>query len=196
MAYPSSVPKLWEDTVENHRRAVRDAVLDAAGALFDQHGLRGLTMSRIATASGIGRATLYKYYPDLEAVLLAHHRRHVTSHLEQLSGLRNEPGEPADQLHALMRAYALISFHRGRHRGEDAFVLLHTDDETADAVAQVREVFAELIAATREADAVRGDVDVPELVDYCLSALSAAGGARDEAAVLRLVDVTTDGLRG
>ncbi len=196
MAYPSGVPKLWEDTVENHRRAVRDAVLDAAGALFDEHGLRGLTMSRIAAASGIGRATLYKYYPDIESVLLAHHRRHVTSHLAQLARLGHESGAPPERLRAVMRAYALISFHRGRHRGDDAFALLHSNDETAGAVEQVREIFAELIAAAREAGDVRGDVDVPELVDYCLNALSAAGGARDEAAVERLVQLTTDGLRG
>ena len=190
------MPKLWEDTVENHRRAVRDAVLDAAGALFDEHGLRGLTMSRLAAASGIGRATLYKYFPDIESVLLAHHRRHVTGHLEELVRLRDFPGAPAERLHSVMRAYALISFHRGRHRGDEVYALLHSHGETADAVEQVRETFAGVIAPAREAGDVRSDVDVAELVDYCLNALSAAGGARDEAAVGRLVDMTADGLRG
>lgn len=34
-----------------------------------------MTMSRIAEEIGIGRATLYKYFPDVEAILLAWHER-------------------------------------------------------------------------------------------------------------------------
>ena len=38
-------------------------------------------MSQIAEQTGIGRATLYKYFPDVEAILLAWHERQVTGHL-------------------------------------------------------------------------------------------------------------------
>jgi AcrR family transcriptional regulator len=53
------VPKLWTDTVDEHRRAVRDATLDATARLVAEHGLASVTMSKIATETGIGRATLY-----------------------------------------------------------------------------------------------------------------------------------------
>ncbi|WP_376776163.1 TetR/AcrR family transcriptional regulator [Nonomuraea jabiensis] len=36
-------------------------------------------MTRIAEKVGIGRATLYKYFPDVEAILTAYHERNVTS---------------------------------------------------------------------------------------------------------------------
>src|SRR5262245_31521975 len=62
--YDEVVPKLWTETIEAHRRAVRDATLDIAAALAAEHGLASVTMSRIAEETGIGRATLYKYYPD------------------------------------------------------------------------------------------------------------------------------------
>ena len=55
------MPKLWTDTIQAHRREVRDAVLDATAALVGEHGLRAVTMSQIANKIGIGRATLYKY---------------------------------------------------------------------------------------------------------------------------------------
>ncbi len=42
-----------------HRRAVRDATLHATAALVAEHGLLSVTMSQIAEATGIGRATLY-----------------------------------------------------------------------------------------------------------------------------------------
>src|SRR5438046_10020276 len=87
--YTCTMPKLWNDTIETHRREVRDATLDTTAALVAKHGLRSVTMSQIAEETGIGRATLYKYYPDVEAILVAWHERHVTSHLEQLSALRD-----------------------------------------------------------------------------------------------------------
>src|SRR5918996_4902222 len=62
------VPRLWTETIEEHRRAVRDATLDTAAALVGEHGLRSVTMSQIAEETGIGRATLYKYFPDVEAI--------------------------------------------------------------------------------------------------------------------------------
>src|SRR5687767_4338176 len=64
MTYPWGVPKLWNETIEAHRREVRDAILDTAAALLDEHGLRSVTMSQIAEQTGIGRATLYKYFSD------------------------------------------------------------------------------------------------------------------------------------
>ena len=75
------MPKLWNETIAAHRRDVRDAILDSAAALLGEHGLRSVTMSQIAVATGVGRATLYKYFPDIEAILVAWHERHVGCHL-------------------------------------------------------------------------------------------------------------------
>src|ERR1039458_1901512 len=83
--YDDRVPKLWTDTVEEHRRAVRDATLDATAKLLAGQGLASVPMSKIAAEAGIGRATLYKYFPDLESILIAWHERQVASHLEQLA---------------------------------------------------------------------------------------------------------------
>jgi AcrR family transcriptional regulator len=82
--YPWLVPKLWNETIEAHRRDVRDAILDTTVALVAEHGLRSTTMSRIAERTGIGRATLYKYFPDVESILIAWHHQHVAAHLEHL----------------------------------------------------------------------------------------------------------------
>jgi AcrR family transcriptional regulator len=49
-------------------------------------------MSQIAAeASGIGRATLYKYFPDVESILRAWHERQVGAHLHQLHAARKRP---------------------------------------------------------------------------------------------------------
>ncbi|HKA49020.1 MAG TPA: helix-turn-helix domain-containing protein, partial [Candidatus Dormibacteraeota bacterium] len=57
------MPKLWKETIEAHRREVGEAILDTTVALVIEHGLRSVTMSQIADQTGIGRATLYKYFP-------------------------------------------------------------------------------------------------------------------------------------
>src|SRR5213596_2512312 len=90
--YTAVMPKLWKETVEAHRRAVRDATLDTTAALVAEHGLLSVTMSQIAEETGIGRATLYKYFSDVEAILVAWHERQVTGHLEHLAEVGDRAG--------------------------------------------------------------------------------------------------------
>src|SRR6266705_2400829 len=92
VAYSKAVPKLWNETIESHRREVREAILDTTAALVFERGLRAVTMSQIAEQTGIGRATLYKYFPDVDTILVAWHERLVNAHLEQLVQLRQQPG--------------------------------------------------------------------------------------------------------
>src|ERR671911_3031815 len=106
--YTGVMPRLWNETIEAHRAAVRDAVLDTTAALVAEHGLLSVTMSRIAEETGIGRATLYKYFPDVEAILLAWHERQIADHLDQLAAVRDQAGTPAERVAAVLEGYALI----------------------------------------------------------------------------------------
>jgi AcrR family transcriptional regulator len=94
MAYSTHVPKLWNQTIEAHRREVRDAILDTTAALASAHGLRSVTMSQIAEQTGIGRATLYKYFPDVDLILRTWHEREIDRHLAQLASVRDHSGTP------------------------------------------------------------------------------------------------------
>ncbi len=123
----SGLPKLWNDTIETHRRAVREATLETASRLVAQRGLRAVTMSQIAEETGIGRATLYKYFPDVDAILRAWHEREINHHLEFLGRVRDEAGDPARRLHAMLEAYALMSHEtRGHHDAELAAFCIGT----------------------------------------------------------------------
>src|SRR5215218_9400754 len=116
MSYDAAVPKLWEGTIDAHREAVRAATLDAVAALIAAHGMAAVTMSQIAKKAGIGRATLYKYFSDLESVVAAWHERQVGRHLEELRAIKQGAGGLTDRLRAVFTAYALIA-HR-RHGAE------------------------------------------------------------------------------
>jgi AcrR family transcriptional regulator len=187
------VPKLWTDTVEEHRRAVRDATLDATAKLVAEHGLAAVTMSKIAAETGIGRATLYKYFPDLEAILLAWHERQVSNHLEQLARIRAQAGPPGQRLEAVLAAYARLT--RARPHAAGLSAVLHRGEHVTEAHQQLVGLVEGLLAEAAGTGEVRDDVAPGELANYCLHALAAASSLPDEAAVRRLVTVTLDGLR-
>jgi AcrR family transcriptional regulator len=188
------VPKLWTETIEAHRREVRDAILDNAAALVAEHGLLSVTMSQIAEQTGIGRATLYKYFPDVETILVAWHDRHVAGHLDQLAALRAQAGDADARLHAVMEGYALICHYRRQH-GSEIDALVHRGEHVARAQQRLLDLFRELLSEAAATGHVRDDAAPGELAAFCLHALAAAGSLPSKAAVRRLVAVTLAGLR-
>jgi AcrR family transcriptional regulator len=186
------VPKLWTQTIEAHRNAVRDATLETTARLVRSDGLRSVTMSQIAAETGIGRATLYKYFSDVEAILVAWHDRQVRGHLEQLDELRRQPGHPGERLAAVLGAYAEI---RREHDGTEFTPLLHRGEHVARAQRHLHGIVRDLITECAAGGGVRDDVAPDELASYCLHALDAASTLSSEAAVRRLVAVTLSGLR-
>jgi AcrR family transcriptional regulator len=187
------VPKLWDETIEAHRHLVREATLDTTAALVAEHGLRSVTMSQIAEETGIGRATLYKYFPDVESILLAWHERQITGHLKYLAEVRDGAGDTGERLESVLGAYALIS-RQARHNSELA-AFLHRSKQVVRAEHELREMIRALLTEGARAGDIRDDVAPDELATYCLHALNAARSLPSKAAVYRLVDVTLAGLR-
>jgi AcrR family transcriptional regulator len=186
------VPRLWNDTIDAHRRAVREATIDTTAALVARHGLRGVTMSQIAEETGIGRATLYKYFPDVESILLAWHERQIAAHLEQLATLAHQSGPAGKRLEAVLETFAGIQQHR---HDSDLAALLHRGGHVAHAEQHLKALLRGLLSEAAEAGVVRKDVPPDELATYCLHALTGAGRLPSKGAVQRLVKVTLAGLR-
>jgi AcrR family transcriptional regulator len=65
------------DSVKPQRRgrprsaAARDAILTAARAILDESGPSGLTMEGVAARAGVGKPTIYRWWPDRHAVAMA-----------------------------------------------------------------------------------------------------------------------------
>jgi AcrR family transcriptional regulator len=189
------VPRLWDETIEAHRRAVRDAILDATAALVAEHGLRSVTMAQIAERTGIGRATLYNYFSDVEAMLAAWHERQIAGHLEHLAEVRDRAGNARERLVAVLEAFALISNASHGHHDPELAAFLHRDGRVPRAEHQVRNMIRDLLREGAESGELRDDVAPDELAGYCLHALTAARELPSKAAVRRLVAVTLAGLR-
>jgi AcrR family transcriptional regulator len=180
------MPKLWTDTVATHREEVRQAVLDAAGHLVARDGLWAVSMSRLAEVAGIGRATLYKYFADVEEVLTAWHARQVSAHLTDLATMAAGPGDASARLRAVLERYAHICAQRSRHGG-DVAAALHRAPGIADQHRQLQDLLTDPIQEAASAGTVRADVPAEQLAGFCLAALTAAGTASGPDVVVELV---------
>lgn len=190
------MPKLWDRTIDAHRKEVREAILDTTSRLVADRGLLSVTMSEIAEETGIGRATLYKYFPDVEAILSAWHERQIQAHLTSLAEVRDGAGGDArSRLETVLEAYALIALESRAHHDTELAALLHRDNKVVHAEHQLRGLVREMILEGVLEGTIRDDVGADELAGYCVYALAGAGAMGSKAAVRRLVAVTMAGLR-
>ncbi len=57
---------------QKHRVAVEQAILDATEILLETRPFRDLTVEDVMEVAGLGRTAFYRYFPDLESVVLCH----------------------------------------------------------------------------------------------------------------------------
>ncbi len=183
------MPRIWADTIDSHRHQVNGAILDATAELIAEQGPLSVTMSAIAQRAGIGRATLYKYFPDVESILGAWHTRDFAGHLNRLTALSE-----ADDVTLEDVAEFVCTQRRSHPRRKGADVvgtLAHTlagaDGNVGGAIQH--EIIAVLIGLlTRLADRqqVRDDHD-PELLALWLLHAAHAPTDLDDQAISQLV---------
>lgn len=189
------MPKLWSKTIEEHRHEVREAIMNTAWLLATTRGPLSVTMSQIANESGIGRATLYKYFPDVETILRAKHEQHVFDHLRCLNEASQGDDGAKAKLESVSLLYAQMCHRRRLHGTVELSVLLHKPQDMSGAESAVLTLFEELLVEAAASGDVRDDTPPSELTAYVVHALGAANRLPTDAAVRRLVGLTLAALR-
>ncbi len=123
------MPKIVE--IEQKRREI----LGAAAATFARHGYHGTNLQRVAESAGMGKSSLYHYFPTKEALFAALADAFL-HHEADLFASASRDGDARAQLSALLDAMAglfdewakvgslLVDFlraPRGRRRVRDTF---------------------------------------------------------------------------
>lgn len=83
----------------------REEILAAARRLLLEEGQQAMTIRRIADIVGVSSTTLYLYFPDRDAILIALCDDAFSSLLSVFKSINMQAAEPLTALKALMRAY-------------------------------------------------------------------------------------------
>ena len=67
-----------------------DAILDAARDVFEQYGARRANVDDVARAAGVSRSTLYRAYPNKEALLAAVVERETNVFFDELDRIATD----------------------------------------------------------------------------------------------------------
>jgi len=153
-------------------RLTVEAILDAAARVFERHGYAAGTTNRIAERAGISIGSLYQYYPNKDAILVALVERHLDEGVAALTPLLEELRDAPPPLGEGMARLvaAMVALHRERPR------LHRVLFEEAPRPPALRRRLAALEAALAAG-----------VADYLRASGAALAPARDPALAARLV---------
>jgi AcrR family transcriptional regulator len=137
-------------------------IFAAARALFDQNGVEGVSMRRIAGKVGITPMAIYKHYPDKDALLNALMLDGFAAWEARIAALK--AGAPLAWLHAMGEAFLDFALTEPR-RYEAAFLLRASAARKypGDFEAGRSPVISKFMARVEEARAQGLIVDVPTI---------------------------------
>jgi AcrR family transcriptional regulator len=97
---------------ERSRQTV-EAILGAAAQVFERLGYAAGTTDAIAERAGVSIGSVYQYFPNKDAILVALVERHVEEGFAMVSRLLREAREGPVEIDALLRRFvdAMIALH-------------------------------------------------------------------------------------
>lgn len=174
-------------------RRNRARILETARAAFAAEGV-GVSLDEIARRAGVGPGTVHRHFPTKEELFEAA----IEEHIEQLTA-KARAALRVDDAGAAFFAFLLQMISDADTKQDLADALagagINLAEATLQAAADLREVFAELLARAQRADAVRADVDAADAQAIVLAALTAQRRRVDPADPSRLATLVLDCLR-
>ena len=88
--------------------AQRREICDAARRVFARRGVAGTGLAHVAEAAGMGRSSLYHYYPDKPSLLRDLVRRVLADELAVFTNVLRGDGGPAERIERLTRVLVAL----------------------------------------------------------------------------------------
>ncbi|MER7375564.1 TetR/AcrR family transcriptional regulator [Streptomyces lanatus] len=180
---------LRADARRNYER-----LLTEARSAFAEHGTDA-SLEDVARRAGVGIGTLYRHFPNRDALLSAVFEGTAADLLARSRELLQAP-EPCAALVTWLREMVT---HAGEYRGL-AHALMSASDNNSSALGRcsgpIREAGGALLARAQGAGAVRPDVEINDLLQLTHAiALAAEETPGDPDVADRLLNLTLRGLR-
>ena len=106
-------------------RATMDMIFEATARIIERDGIAALNTNRIAERAGISIGTLYEYFPNKDAILIAMARQRLAE--DERLVRQALAGPDADQNVSLARRaiHALVALHEHRPKVRRAIMAVH-----------------------------------------------------------------------
>jgi AcrR family transcriptional regulator len=171
----------------------RQLLIDAAKAAFAEVGLN-VSLEEIARRAGVGIGTLYRHFPNREAVVEAVYRREVQQLVEAVPQLL-EASRAGEALHQWMHLFVnYIATKRLIAPSLGAAVGRNSAPHASPAELITRAISLLVKRAVSSGD-VRKDIDPSDLLRALVGVSYGNPDAGWEASARRLIDILMDGLR-
>jgi TetR/AcrR family transcriptional repressor of mexCD-oprJ operon len=171
---------------------VSAAILEAAAAVFVEHGEQ-MSMAEVAAAAGMARATVYRYFPNREALFEALGQFAVAEAGERLQAGRLEEIAVTEAFERAVRALVGVG---------DSFVVVARDSARTDSAGFEQRVASPLRGLVERAQS-QGEVrdDLPaswlmeSLIGIVVSGLQSRPSVGVDDTVARITSLFLDGAR-
>jgi len=106
-------------------RATMDMIFEATARIIERNGIAALNTNRIAERAGISIGSLYEYFPNKDAILIAMARQRLAE--DERLVRQALAGPDADQNVSLARRaiHALVALHEHRPKVRRAIMAVH-----------------------------------------------------------------------
>ena len=180
---------LRKDAERNRRR-----ILEAAAEVFGERGL-GATLDAVAERAGVGVGTVYRRFPDKEALVDALFEERI----DEVRRIALEAAGIADPWAALTTFFerALEMHCHDRALKELMFSTAHGRDRVAHAREQIKPVVGTLVERAKASGQMRADADLSDVPILQLMVTAVIDYAQDAAPGVwrRYLQIMLDGLR-
>jgi AcrR family transcriptional regulator len=185
----TSTPRpLRADARQNYERLVA-----AASAAIGELGAN-VSLEEVAKRAGVGIGTLYRHFPNRQALLEAVYRDQVNAHLV-LGRELLATWSPAEALPLWL--HSLLTYNLTMRGLKEALMAGEISPQTSECKAQMHAVGGELLARAQKAGAVRRDIEITDLLRLVHSiALMVEPGVEGAARAERVFEVMIAGLKG
>jgi AcrR family transcriptional regulator len=124
-----------------------ETIFEAAARILQSDGRQGFNTNRVAETAGISIGTLYSYFPDKEAILLAMARRETVAVRDTVAKALTADLDQSDEPPARLAVRALIKGYGRRNKARRILMESLIAAGGSDEIAQPVQAIADLIAA-------------------------------------------------
>lgn len=193
-----NIPQANDNNFVNNSKSLRadakqnrEQILDAAYKIFAEKGL-SIPISEIARQAGVGIGTVYRHFPNKEALFEAVN----ISYKQQLTKEAKSLVNNTDSGKAFFDFFTHIIKDGFTNKAlKDA---LNAGMSNSDVLQDFQSAFANLLTKAQQAKAVREDIDTKDLITLMMSLLLTIEQRKGDLDIVRfnkLISIVSDGLR-